>query len=312
MKVSIIIPVYNVEDYIEECLSSVNYIDIDYEIVIVNDGSTDSSLDKIKAFAVNYSGKIKIINKPNGGLSSARNVGILNSSGDYLFFLDSDDYIDVEQFVSFANSVIQGNVDMGFADFKYLIKDQYVENKRTQFRRKITQSINSTLDGISFGERYFDRKSNFFNVEACFLLLKSSLLKEHNLYFKEGIYHEDTLFTLSCLAYAKAVRYYDNAFYIYRMRDGSIMHTDNPIIIEKKKSDKGLVSLELFNLKKKLHISATYLDTLIVDLLLVSVNHGKMFLPAIGDVLANCTNLTLKSHIRVLLFRIISLFYDKK
>ena len=93
-KVSVIVPVYNVEDYIEKCLNSlVNQTLEDIEIIIVNDGSKDNSENIIKSFLSRYPQKIKYLKKENGGLSDARNYGLKYATGEYISFVDSDDYI---------------------------------------------------------------------------------------------------------------------------------------------------------------------------------------------------------------------------
>ena len=94
MKISIVIPVYNVEKYLRECLDSVIVQSYrNKEVILVNDGSTDNSIEICEEYDMKYP-FIKLINKKNGGLSDARNVGILNSTGEYILFLDSDDYWD--------------------------------------------------------------------------------------------------------------------------------------------------------------------------------------------------------------------------
>ena len=106
-KVSVIIPVYNVEEYIRECLTSVvNQTLKDIEIIVVNDGTEDQSIERIKDIITNDI-RIKLINKENGGLSSARNVGITNACSEYLLFLDSDDYLTLDaldELYSFAKT----------------------------------------------------------------------------------------------------------------------------------------------------------------------------------------------------------------
>ena len=309
MKISIIIPVYNVEDYILECLSSIVGLNVNYEIIVVNDGSQDNSISKINDFVKTYDGTIKVINKDNGGLSSARNVGVENSTGDYLFFLDSDDYIEKSMFESFANNVLNEGVDLGFADYKYLKNGVAEANKETEYRRKIALKSNDIVDGVTYGSRFFDKIHNFINVEACFLLVKKKLLVENSIKFMEGIYHEDTLFTLSCLMVAKKVRYYDYPFYIYRMRENSIMHSPDPKIEEKKYKDKGIIALELFKLKNKNNISAEFLDTQIVDLLLVSRKFFRKRIDEDLHIVSQCNKLTLKSRLRLFIFKFLSLSY---
>lgn len=310
MKVSIIIPVYNVEKYITECLNSVIDIDINYEIIIINDGSKDNSLEKINEFTNQYKGEFKVLNKQNGGLSSARNTGIQIASGDYLFFLDSDDFINKQFFVSFIKDVINDGAEIGFGNYKYLRNEKIEANTEAAYRKKIAKRGNRLIDGLTFGNRFFDKANNFLNTEACFLLIKKSLIVDNNIEFKQNVYHEDTLFTITCLTVAKKVKYYDYPFYIYRVRDDSIMNNSNHNTNEKKMKDKGIIAMELFKLKEKKHISLTFIDSLIVDLLLVSAMHFKSKSPDIYRIISGCKKLSLKSRVRVALYKILSLGYN--
>lgn len=309
MKVSVIIPVYNVENFIIECLDSIKQLQFEYEIIVVNDGSKDNSLIKVKEFANSFKGELTIVDKQNGGLSSARNVGIKYSTGDYILFLDSDDFVDGQMLKLFVLDVFRDGVDIGFANFKYLINGQINDNKITNYRRKIASKVNNITDGITFGERFFDKRHNFFNVEACFLLVKKSLLTDNSIEFKQGIYHEDTLFTLSCLMVSDKVRYYDYPFYIYRMRSDSIMHTTCNEVIQKKIRDKGTIAFELFDLLQKNHISAFFIESLIADLLIVYAMYFKIKSPEISQVLSCCNKLTFKSKIRVAIYKLKSFCY---
>lgn len=309
MKVSIIIPVYNVERYVTQCLESINNMSINYEIIIVNDGSTDNSLKKVQEFVDSYKGEIKVITKENGGLSSARNTGIQKANGDYILFLDSDDYIDKNLFASFAEDVIRDNVDIGFANYKYLRNGKIEDNTEAEYRKYIKTNSNYFVDGLTFGSLYFDKVHNFINTEACFLLIKRSFLIENHIKFKQGVYHEDTLFTITCLTIARRVKYYDYPFYIYRMRDDSIIHTPNPRIIEKKFEDKGIIALEIFKLKEKHKISLPFIDSLIIDLLLVSAMHFKIKSSDYCRIISQCKKMTVKSRLRVILYSLLSISY---
>lgn len=310
MELSIIVPVYNVEEYVLECLNSIRDLSCDYEIIIINDGSTDKSIERINEFTNTFNGNIKVISQNNAGLSSARNIGIQNAKGNYIFFLDSDDFIDKNIFELFLRDVINDNVEVGFANYRYLKNGAIIANKETIYRQQILKKRNDVVDGLTYGDIVFDKFHNFINVEACFLLVKRRVLIDNNISFKTGIYHEDTLFTITCLSYAHRVRYYEYPFYIYRMRDNSIMRTPDVKIINKKFYDKGVIARELFELKKKKNIRKTFLDTLIVDLLIVSAMHLKVNTEEIKTIILNSKKITLKSKIRVALFKILSLSYS--
>lgn len=311
MKVSIIVPVYNVEDYVLECLNSVKDLSIEYEIIVVNDGSTDNSLAKIREFESGFKGQIIVVDKENGGQSSARNIGIEEASGNYLFFLDSDDFIDKSKFEKFVEAVESDGVDIGFADYYYKKGEDLYLNKETEYRRKLANRYNNIYTGIDYGNMFFDTRNNFISSEAAFTLIKRQFVVDNNIVFKQGIYHEDTLFTLMCLLHANKVRYYDIPFYIYRIREGSTMTTINPLLIDKKLKDKNTIARVLFELKGKMNLNSMFLDTLIVDLLLVSVMHFKKKGKEINDIISACNNITYKSKIRVLLYRFLSLWYEE-
>lgn len=309
MKISIIIPVYNLEEYISECLNSINDLNVQNEIIIINDGSTDNSLKIINEFVSNYNGTIKVLNQENGGLSSARNIGIQNATGDYLFFLDGDDYINPKIFEQFVLDTVRDGVEIGFANYTYFRNGKIEKNTEAEYRRKIAEKTNDIIDGLTFGERYFNRTHNFINCEACFLLIKRDFLNKNSIQFKQGIYHEDTLFTINCLIKAVKVKYYDYPFYIYRKRVGSIMHITNPQKIQKKFKDKGIIALEIYKIKEEEHLSYTFIDTIIVDLLLVAAMHFKTKSKIISNIISTCNKLTLKTRIRVAMYKILSLGY---
>lgn len=212
-KFSIIVPVYNVEKYIERCLDSlINQSYDDYEIIIVNDGSTDSSVDIIKKYLDNS--KIKLINEENKGLSAARNNGVKNASGDYLIFVDSDDYIDKNLLLTLSK--INGNYD--------LIKIQY---------QKVYDDRNEkVIDDIILNKEYKSRDYFMDNLKTCkpfemawIYIYKKSFYLENNFSFKEGLYHED--FGLIPLIILKSNNIYVTDFvgYYYNQEGTSIMRT---------------------------------------------------------------------------------------
>ena len=126
-KVSIIVPVYNVEQYLEKCLNSlVNQTIKDFEIIIVNDGTKDSSQKIIDKYAKNYS-FIKSYIKENGGLSSARNYGIKKATGEYLAFVDSDDYVTEDMYEKMYQKAKEKDFDMVVCDLNYIYPDKKIK-----------------------------------------------------------------------------------------------------------------------------------------------------------------------------------------
>ena len=209
VKISIIIPVYNVEKYIKQCLYSViTQTFKDIEIIVVNDGSTDNSLKILQEFAQKDK-RIIIVDKKNEGASSARNIGIEKSQGKYIYFIDSDDWIEND-----AIEILYKNCSE--EDIVYSNLCQYNENTKKIKQEKIKFFTNK-------GEgKYF--LINGEGVGPCNKLYKLSFLKENNLKFLENIIYEDLEFNFRCFFLSQKVKFVNNVGYNYRMaRAGSVM-----------------------------------------------------------------------------------------
>ncbi|MDR1592382.1 MAG: glycosyltransferase [Prevotellaceae bacterium] len=213
---SIIIPVYNVEKYLRECLESVvNQIFADFEVICVNDGSTDNSLSVLEEFAAKDD-RLHIITQQNAGLSAARNTGIRAAQGDYLFFLDSDDWIEFD-----ALKIMEHNLsaeDMLCFNGKRKLADGKTETPD----EGITEP---QLSGWTYYNKYAMIPRKFDFVCSVLRLYKRSFLLDNRLFFKDGIYHEDNLFTPMVCYYARSVKVIPDSLYIYRIREGSISNT---------------------------------------------------------------------------------------
>lgn len=213
---SIIVPVYNVEKYLAECINSVlKQIDNNIEVIIVDDGSTDNSNEIIAEFYKNNSSYIKIVSKSNGGLSSARNAGIEVCEGQYIYFLDSDDYL-LENAVCTIYECIRKYPSADIIQFDNIIT---TSNKRLN----IIENSNKVLSMKEYFLQY-QCKSNA-SVNACSYVYKYSVWIDKKLYFEEGKKHEDRLFLYSLLQYDLniVVVHIDKPFYVFRInREGSI------------------------------------------------------------------------------------------
>lgn len=220
MKLSIIVPVYNVEKYIGECIESLCKQSIDdFEIIVVNDGSQDRSIDIVKSFKDK---RINIINKENGGLSSARNTGLSIAKGEYIAFVDSDDFIDnKDAYKDMYNIAKINNSEIIVGNCKwYFSKDKYysLEWKLDEFIRK-----NEKMEAEQYFLACMRTKRTYAPV--CFNIYKRTFLLDNKLFFKEGVYHEDEEFTPRVLLKANSVSIYDKDFYVYRQREGSITNS---------------------------------------------------------------------------------------
>lgn len=219
MKLSIIVPVYNVEKYVEKTLTSVCNQDFDdYEIIVVNDGSPDNSLKICEDFAKRSSRNIKIISQDNGGLSKARNTGISNSTGEYVWFIDSDDWIE-ENCLSALCSLLTDNVD------ELVIGGDNVSDDTNEFlssRNLFPKYHLQTLTGAETWEKGICQLS-----AAVFTIYRRDFLTSNKLWFIEGIYHEDAEFCPKASYLSKATRYYSKVIYHVRQNPNSITRKPN-------------------------------------------------------------------------------------
>jgi glycosyltransferase involved in cell wall biosynthesis len=216
MKFSIIIPVYNVELYLGDCLESVvKQTYSDYEVICVNDGSIDGSLKILEEFQKKYL-QIKIISQPNKGLSGARNAGIHAAKGDYLFFLDSDDWIEPNTLEILAQK--QNGEDLICFNGQRVLENGMIEKPDAGIDE-------GRLSGWEYYTKYALLPRKFHFVCAVLRLYRREYMLKNNLFFEEGIYHEDNLFTPIACYYAKSVKVIPYCLYVYRIREGSIMQT---------------------------------------------------------------------------------------
>ena len=210
--VSVIIPVYNVEKYLRQCVDSVLNQKIDnVEIILVDDGSSDTSPLICDEYAKNYN-NIQSVHKKNGGASSARNSGLSKAQGEYVIFLDSDDWWNPEVCVQDMLSEVKRkqNVEM----FLFTSYD-YIEGYGL-FRRNEHYNLNTIRTDTV--ENYYQDLLNNGNLEvhAGTKILKRSFLNENKLYFPEGLVGEDNLWMIKMLRKLKCVDFMDKPLYIYR------------------------------------------------------------------------------------------------
>ena len=210
MRFSIIIPVYNVEPYLRQSLDSVlGQTFGDWEAVCVNDGSTDGSAAILEEYAVRDL-RIKVITQVNGGLSAARNTGLRESKGEYVLFVDSDDWIEPDT-LSCISKCLNGEDMLCFGGWQ-----------GDQMEIPVAES---RLNGWDYYNRHALEHHVFPFVCVVLRCYRRHFLLDNSLTFKEGILHEDNHFTpRACLA-AKCVSVIPDALYHYRVRPGSIMTT---------------------------------------------------------------------------------------
>ena len=211
--ISVIVPVYNVEKYIEKCLKSlVEQTLKNIEIIIVTDGSTDNSKKIISKFAEKYS-NIKYYEKTNGGLSSARNYGIKYANGEYVAFLDSDDYVEKNLYELMYKKALQENSDMVECDF---IWEYYGKNgeivKTKKDKRKKFKTLNQYVKNA--------------RVVAWNKLIKKQIIDDFNIRFPEGLIYEDIEFFYKLFPHLNKISYVNIYGIHYVQRNGSILNSN--------------------------------------------------------------------------------------
>lgn len=242
-EVSIIVPVYNVEEYVAACIKSVmrqNSKD-DIECLIIDDCGSDRSMQIVNEMLDGYDGAIAfqiIKHTKNCGLSVARNTGIRNASGKYVYFLDSDDIITPD---CIASLLLRGKQ---FPSAEIIVGDFQT------FPQKDIHKFLS-LKGKDFPDFSNDKqwiRSIFltkFPVIACNRLVRKDFIENHNLFFKEGILHEDNHWMASAYHSVSSVAFVNSVTYLYRIREGSI--TQNPQTNQRRLENYNIIYAEMFS-----------------------------------------------------------------
>ncbi len=216
---SVIIPVYNVEQYLKECLDSVLAQNLEsMEVICVNDGSTDGSLEILEHYATQYT-NLQIITQPNGGLSAARNTGLRAATGKWVYFLDSDDWLYPDALQKVVEVAEERQVDALCVNVLANGKEPYYS---------LEACVDEVLDSTAFMQAYFKQVHMYYMTQAWMYVFSRTFLMDNNLFFIEGLLHEDVEFTPRMLYAAKRVSLYNIPIQYHRVgREGSIMHTRN-------------------------------------------------------------------------------------
>lgn len=212
-RLSVIIPCYNVQEYLSKCIDSVidNELD-DIEIILVNDGSKDDTLKIIKEYKKKCKDIIKIVDQENQGLSMARNAGIEVSTGEYITFLDSDDYVDSKMYSTMLDKAYESNFDLVVCGVKMLYSDHEL-------------NVNSgVVKDCNSKEEVKEVMYNFYPA-ACNKLYKREVIGD--LRFKKGVWFEDVEFMYRLLPHVKSIGIVNEYYYYYLQREGSITYVYN-------------------------------------------------------------------------------------
>jgi|GEM_PF-2533171 len=225
IRLSIILPVYNVEKYIAECLESVYNQDIsesEYEVICVNDRSPDRSRDVILDFKKKHKNLILIEHETNKRQGAARNTGLRAARGKYLWFIDPDDFIAENCFAELLENAESSDLDILFFDYSEVDETgKFIKNCEFNFHNKICE-----------GKDVLKDKKNCWKIAGGYpfrRLIKKNLILQNNIFFSEGkVFMEDVGFSIHCFILAKKIKYLPKIFYFYRQHSTSAIHALNP------------------------------------------------------------------------------------
>ncbi len=209
-KLSVIVPVYNVEKYLDKCLNSLVRQNIDdYEIIVVNDGTKDNSQKIIDEYVGKYPDLVKSFIKENGGLSDARNYGIKRATGEYITFLDSDDYIEEDTYKNMLAIAYKDNLDLVVSDLEYVWEDG---TKEPFIKEGINRVSSDDLKNLFLSPLFSWNK-----------IYKKELFDKLDCKYPVGLWYEDIPVTLKFFSSIDKVGYYNCVSYHYLQRNTSIL-----------------------------------------------------------------------------------------
>jgi glycosyltransferase involved in cell wall biosynthesis len=299
IKFSIIVPIYNVEDYLQRCIESlINQSYRNIEIILVNDGSPDKCPQICDNYA-NNDNRIRVIHKKNGGLSDARNFGLKEAKGEYVIFVDSDDYIEIATCEE-INKIIS----------KVSIVDIVASNLKIKtnkgFKKFVYSSIqeNAPINGSVFLKTQLKNKTMF--MSACRNIYRRLFLIDNELYFKVRILHEDEQWTPRVFLKAESVVFTGYAHYIRVIREGSITRrrdkTQNAIDLMETVKELSIIyaSLDDNELKRLLN---NYLVMLYLNAFYIGRMYRKECMSYVDKTFLKGKATSFKNRIKVALFR---------
>ena len=221
MRLSIIVPVFQVERYIRPCVESIfrqGMHEDEFEVILVNDGTRDRSFEVIADIVDNHR-NITVVEQPNQGLSAARNTGLAKATGEYVLFLDSDDLLADNRLAAPLRDAAQTGVDLLIAGFVKMTDEEISQGMpplQTAYESVVKQGPTAFLQDL--------------NPQQCYVwrtLYRRAFLRDNGISFIPGIYFEDVPFTTECYLKAKTCGVTDYTLYIYRQRPGSIVSAIN-------------------------------------------------------------------------------------
>lgn len=280
LKLSVILPAYDVERFIENCIRSLETQDIDhqqYEVIVVDDGATDESVDRVIALQQEYE-NIILLRQANAGLSAARNRGMRAAKGKYLLFVDTDDCVEANCFAKML-SVAESHKDIDLVGFNYRI---HFNSGLVTTPKMPIPGVNA-MNGVEYYEQFVAGDYHIWRY-----LFSREFMIRNDLFFLEGISFEDVEFTPRLMCMAQSVIFYDLPFYNYYNRPGSISTTRSEKHISSRIA--AAENLHRFMLEKAAQVSAdahVMFYNVIAECLLSSVSASHRF-PGLLRRLSKC------------------------
>ncbi len=296
MRYSIIVPAYNTEKYIDKCLKSIfSNTYKNFEVIIVNDGSTDKTEDIINKYIKKYDNIIYIKQK-NMGLSLARNNGVRKATGDYLLFIDSDDYVEKNLLENINKNI--DDLDVLRYQLNIVFNDKIIPYEEKEF---------NVTDGIDAFEKIV--KYKFIEMAALYVINRKYYL-DNNFMFEKDVYHEDYGLLPLVIATAKKVKSINYLGYNYVQRDGSIMSSNDTEKMKKKMDDMLFLFTKaikyLDNIPNSQNVKSFYANSIIDKYNSLSDELKKEYIKKIKDlkVISYLSNDSFKRKIKKILYEI--------
>lgn len=213
--VSVVVPIYNIEKILSRCIDSIiNQTYKDLEIILVDDESPDNSSAICYEYA-KHDARINMINKQNGGLSDARNAGLKVANGEWIVFVDGDDWLESDYIERLLSAAQNNDADIAICSFKYVYPDGRLQPVLTNEDQKIMSNRQALIDLLTYQQ--------YGKVMTWNKIYKTKLFQKHQICFPKGKIHEDNFTTYKTYFYAKKIVYINQPLYNYFQRDNSIM-----------------------------------------------------------------------------------------
>ena len=222
--ISVIIPVYNVEEYLKDCLDSIcNQSFKNIEIICVNDGSTDNSANILDEYA-SKDDRIKVLSQANQGLAASRNNGLVEAKGNYIYFIDSDDYLELDALEKLYNNAVTNDSDVVLFKFQNVGEGKNVHKRKVEFK---IDDVFGDIDYDNFTFTYHDAKKHVLNTgySACHKFYKKEFIDGIDFTFPVGLNFEDIPVHVKVMLNAKRISFVPGFLYNYRINPNSILNS---------------------------------------------------------------------------------------